>query len=319
MLLGTERSKLGVMGWCGLVLLLAACDGGAPPKPAADPTAAAAGTQARGVVPIAFEAKKPGTKPLPLAFVEGKVGGQAVRFVLDSGAGVHILDAAVASAAGVTAPAKASQLSIDGWGSLPEHPVAVRELPANLRAHGIGGVLAPQLLVEGAAQAVVLDFVNRQLRARPQSTAWSELEDLGPILTPPGPRRFCPVDAGGIAGLVLGVDGTVDGEAARLEIDTGASHTVLVESSPPGARAASHPVLGRSVVAGEDVAIAIHGGVPMKVGAWSTTSDVGVTQAAHHGECGYHGRLGIDVLQHCALAMTSEKVLLACRAPGGRT
>jgi hypothetical protein len=290
--------------------------GGAPP-PRTGAEAPATAAARHGVVALAFEAKKPGSRPLPFAFVEGKIGGQATRFVVDTGAPVHVVDATLASAAQLASPVNASSLSIDGWGALPEHAVVVRELPAVMRAHGIGAILSPQLLAETATDAVVIDFVNRQLRARPQSSAWSELEDLGAVLTPPGPRKFCPVDTGGVPGLVLGVDGTVDGERARLEIDSGASHTMLHEPSQAGVRAAGHAVLGRSMAASDegDVAVAIHGGVPVRLGAWSTTLDIGVTPAAHHADCGYHGRLGIDVLQQCALAFTTEKVLVACRAP----
>lgn len=303
-----------------LAVVVPACEGGAPPRTGADPAGAAEAPR-RGVVPIAFEARKAGSKALPLAFVEGKIGNRPTRFVLDTGAGVHVLDSAVATETkigGSLAP-RASLVSIDGWGTLPEHPLAVRELSANLRAHGIGGIIAPQLLADSPTEAVVVDFVNRQLRARPQSTAWSEMEDLGVVLTPPGPRRFCPVDSGGVAGVVLALDGTVEGEATRLELDTGASHTMLFETSAPAARAAAHPVLGRSVVAGDgaDVAVSIHGGVPITIGGFATTLDVGVTPSVRHAECGYQGRLGIDVLQHCALAMTSQRLLVGCRAPGG--
>jgi hypothetical protein len=304
---------LGVVG----ALACVACDGGPPPQTSA--AAAATGPAAgapRGIAPIAFEAKKSGAKPFPFAFVDGKVGGQPTRFILDTGASVHVLDPSVAAAAHVGSPAKASSISIDGWGTLPDHAIVVRELPAPLRGHGIGGVLSPQLLADSTTEAVVVDFVNKQLRSRPQSAAWSELEDLGVALTRPGARKFCPVDSAGVAGLVLSVDAKVAGQPARLELDTGDSRTVLVEGSNAGAQAVGHPVLGRSVAAATDgdVAVAIHGGVPFSIGAWSTTLEVGVTSAAHHADCGYDGRLGIDVLQQCAIAMTADKLLVACRA-----
>ncbi len=299
----------------------AACGDGPPARTAGDPSATGgaqhAGASQRGVVPIAFEAKKAGSRAFPFPLVEGKVNGQPTRFILDTGTGSHVIDSALAASAQLGTPAKASSISIDGWGSLPEHAVAVRELPASIRAHGIGGVIAPQLLAESATEAVVIDLVNRRMRARPQSSAWSEMEDLGPLLSQPGPRKFCPVDAGGAPGLVLALDGSVDGEATRFELDTGASRTSLVETSKAVARATTRPVLGRSVVstAMADTAMPIHGGVPLAFGAWKSTLDVGVSPDAHHGECGFDGRLGIDVLQQCAIAMTTEKMLLACRDP----
>ena len=106
----------------------------------------------------------------------------------------------------------------------------------------------------------------------------------------------------------------------RVSIDTGASRTLFVEGSKAGTRAAGHPVLGRSVVVGTggDVATSIYGGVPVSVGAWSSTVDVGLFAGARHPQCGHEGRLGIDVLQQCAIAMTAEEFLVACRALASR-
>ena len=298
-----------------------ACDGAAPPahtggEPGSSGAGPAAGG-ARGVVPLSFEAKKSGSKPFPFAFVDGKVGDQPTRFLIDTGAGVHAIDASVAAAAKVGAPADAAVITIDGWGALPRHAVAVRELPPSIRAHGIGGVIAPQLLAEGG-QAVVVDFINQKMRMSPKSTAWSAMDDVGTLLTPPAQRRPCASDADGIAGVGLAVDGAVDGEPMHLSIDSGASRTMLAEGSKGAAKATAHPVLGRSVAASAsaDVATSIYGGVPFTVGAWSSTVDVGVTAPNRQPQCGAEGRLGMDVLQQCALAMTAEEFLVACRAPG---
>jgi len=278
----------------------------------------AADAPRRGVAAVSFEAKKGGgSKGFPFPLVEGKVGEQPARFVLDTGASAHVIDAPAAAAANLAAGMKASSVSIEGFGPLPEGSVAVGEISASLRAHGIAGIIAPQLLAD-RGQAVVLDLVNRQLRSRPKSTAWQEMEDLGVVLTPPAQRQVCAVDSGGSSGRLIAADATVEGEATRLAIDTGASRSLLVEGSKAGTRAVGHPVLGRSVVVGTngDVTTSLYGGVPVTVGAWSSTVDVGVFAGSRHPQCGYEGRLGIDVLQHCAVAMTAEEFLVACRAPG---
>jgi hypothetical protein len=295
---------------CGL-----ACDGGAPARTPVEQAVSGVSTR-KGDVPIEFEAKKAGTKAFPFPFVEGTVAGQKTRFLLDTGAAVHAIDASLAAAAQLGSPAKATSITIDGWGALPEHAVVVRELPALLRTHGIGGVIAPQLLAESPDQAVVVDLVNRQLRIRPKSTSSSELADLGTNLSGAS-RKPCPADSDGIAGRALAVDATVDGEPTHLAIDTGASRTMLLEGSKAGARAAGRPVLGRSVVAGaaSDVATSIYGAVPFTVGAWSSPLDVGVGAGHRPPQCGAEGRLGMDVLQQCAIAMTSDELLVACRAP----
>lgn len=301
-------------------LACAACGGGggAAAKSAGDETttgkAPLPGAHARGVVPIAFEAKKTSARAFVFPLVEGKVNGQPTRFVLDTGAGVHAVDTTVAASAQLGSPAKASSLSIEGWGALPDHGVAVRELPASLRAHGIGGIIAPQLLVEAPDQTVVVDLANRQLRMLPKSTAATAMADLGPSLTGAA-RKLCPADTDGIAGLALVVDASVDGEPTHLAIDTGASRSMLVEGSKAAARALAHPVLGRSVAAGvsADVATSIYGGVPLAVGAWTSTGDVGVAVPHRPLPCSAEGRLGMDVLQQCAVAISEGEMLVSCR------
>jgi hypothetical protein len=295
--------------------------GGAPPLHGSGDDAAktfAAGrsgaTSARGVVPIAFEAKKTGSRAFVFPLVEGKVNGQTTRFILDTGAGTHALDTTLAAAAQAGAAPKASSITIDGWGALPEHALVVRELSANLRAHGIGGILAPQLLVESPDQTVVVDLANLQLRMMPRSTAAAAMSDLGPSLSGAG-RKLCPDDRDGVPGLGLALDGTVDGEPTPLAIDTGASRTILVEGSKAAARALLHPVLGRTVSAGvsADVTTSIYGGVPFTVGAWTSTVDVGVGVPQRTPPCGASGRLGMDVLQQCAVAISEGEVLVSCR------
>jgi len=268
--------------------------------------------------------------------VDGKIGDQPARFLVDTGANVHAIDARVAAAAKLTLEASGStahdptgqavavqrakhpRVSLEGWGEVAEHEAAVIELPQALRDKGIAGLLSPQLLV-AKDRAVVVDMVNRQLRSRPLVTAWAEHRDAGPSVTPsPGPTRPCAVSSSGLSGLVLAVDGTVGGEAIRLELDTGASRTMVIEGSKAGARAASMPLTGNSTStsAAGGLTTSIHGGVKLAAGAWSDTREVGVTAGTRHAECGYEGRLGVDVLQHCVIAISNDEVRVACRLPG---
>jgi hypothetical protein len=301
------------------MLMSAACGGGPPAQSSADDAVkgggvrASAAASARGV-PIVFEAKKAGSRASVFPLVEGKVNGQPTRFVLDTGAVTHALDTNLAAAAQLGASPKASSVSVDGWGALPEHALVVRELPASLRAHGIGGIIAPQLLVESPDQTVVVDLANLQLRMLPRSTAAAAMSDLGPSLSGTG-KKLCPDDRDGISGLGLVLDGTVDGEPTRLAIDTGASRSILAEDSNAAARALLHPVLGRTVSAGTsgDVATSIYGGVPFTVGAWSSTVDVGLGVHQRTPPCGASGRLGMDVLQQCAVAISGAEMLVSCR------
>ena len=161
-------------------------------------------------------------------------------------------------------------------------------------------------------------YVDLVVSQGPKSTAWSEMNDVGVILTPPEQRKFCAVEAGGVAGVTLGVDAVIEGESTRLAVDTGAGRSRVIESSKVGAKAVAHPTLGRSVGVGAnvDIAATIHGGVPVAIGAWSSTVDMGVAPGERHPQCGYDGRIGIDVLSQCALAIAADEFLLACRAAG---
>lgn len=302
----------------GITTLLA-CGETTPPANSGGvvPVGGAGAEAHRKSAPIVFESKTTGKKPFPFALVAGKVGDQPTHFIIDTGASAHAIDSSLASAAHLSAPARTSAVTLDSWGALGDKPLAIVELPARFKEHGIGGVIAPQQLAEGG-DAVVVDILNRQMRLRPKSTAWSELNDFGVVLTPAEQRKFCAVDVGGAQGVVLAVDSSVEGEPARLAIDTGAGRTRLIESSKGGAKAATHPVLGRSMAVGAatDVAASIHGGVPLTVGAWATTVDVGVAPGEKHAQCGYEGRIGMDVLSQCAIGMATDEFLLACRAPG---
>ena len=304
--------KLAVLA-LGVLVASSGCGETVPASSAADPAAKAPSNGGQRSAPLLFEAKKAGAKPFPFPFVEVKIGETTTRFLVDTGAAVHAIDSEALKAAQLAAPPHAASIEIPGWGPLVDHAVTVVELPASIRAHGIGGILSPQLLAE-AGKAVVLDLANAQLRLLPRSTAWSQIEDLGTRLTPPA-HHFCAADSAGVPGLLIALDGAVDGEATKLAIDTGASRTLVREGSRGGARVATHPVLGRSIALSSmaDLPASIHGGVPLVVGGLSQTADIGLTPGAPHPQCGYEGRIGMDVLRLCAVAMTADEVLVACR------
>jgi hypothetical protein len=300
------------------LLAIAACGGEEPARSPADAAKLGPGGDASGQrsAELLFEAKKPGSKPFPFPFVEVKVGQQSTRFLVDTGASTHAIDSAVLKAAQLAEPVPPSAIAIEGWGALVDHPIAVVELPSSIRAHGIGGLLSPALLAE-PGRAVLLDLAKHQLRLVPRSTAWSQVEDFGTLLTPPS-HHLCPVDTAGVRGLLITVDGTVDGEPTKLAVDTGTSRSLALEGSKAGARAATHPVLGRSVAqsAAADLPVTLHGGVPIVVGAWSSPTDIGLNPGERHPQCGHEGRVGMDVLQFCAVAVTAEEAVVGCRMPG---
>lgn len=303
-----SRSALAAL----LLASLVACEGGqpAPNVPGID-QAGAPGGAAPGVrkqAAITIEPRRAGVRQFPLPVVLGKIADRPVKLVLSTGAASHVFDRSL----GVDANAR---IAIDGWGDLPPHAAEIADLPPHMKAHGIGGIVSPQLLVE-QGQAVVVDLVNKQLRLRPKSMGWSEVGDVGAKMT--GGAHPCAAEAGGIPGQLLVLDAQIEGVAQKLALDTGSSRTIVNEGSPAAAKAATHDVLGRSVApsARGGIATPLHGGVPIAAGAWSSTTDMGIAPGERHAQCGHEGHVGVDVLAYCALAIASDDVLVACRKPG---
>jgi len=271
---------------------------------------------------LAYEAKKPSARPFPFPFVEVKVGAETTRFLVDTGATAHSIDAAVVRNAQLVTPVRLASVTLEGWGTLPDQPMAVVELSPTIRAHGIGGVLSPQLLAKGLGpgQALAFDMVRGQLRAQPRSAAWANVEELGIALTT-GASKLCSTDVSGVAAAQLfTVDSVVDGEATTMVIDSGASRTFFTEGSRAGAKAAARPLIGRSTAQSglAEVPVALRGGVPLTIGAWSNPSDVGLAPGEKDARCGHEGHLGMDVLQRCAVAYAGDEAILGCRPTASR-
>lgn len=282
---------------------------------------------------LVFEPRTQGTRPFPFAIVNGAIGGKPTKLLVDTGASVHAIDATLAREAGLVieaAPAVGTQpdgksvsmqrtkdpkLTLVGWGDTPARSTAILDLPPALRERGIGGLVSPQQLVT-AEKAVVIDFDGGWMKARVTSTAWLVVKSNGQVMGEP--TRACAVSAGGLDGLALTVDGVVAGEATRLELDSGASRTMLVSRSKAGAQAARRPQVGTSAAmgAGAVVPMSLHASVPVASGAWSETLEMGVIEGEKNADCGYEGRIGIDVLRRCTVVISTEDVRVVCRPAG---
>jgi|GEM_PF-6332521 len=293
-----------VVGLAALAAVHAGCAGGGAGAGATGPTDPIA--RAKEAV-LSIEAHRAGARPFPFPVVSARVGDKPTKLLVDTSASAHALERSLGAASDAA-------IDVDGWGRLAARPALV-DLPAHLREHGVGGVIAPQLLAE-SGEAVVVDLVNRRMRLRPTSTARSDVADIGASLFASGQGPLCPGADGAPA---LLVDAEVDGARAQLAVDTGASRTLFLEGSAAAARAAAHPVLGRSMgqATRTSAAVALHAGVPLRAGAWSTTMDVGVAPGERQATCSADGRLGMDALQYCAIAVMADAFVVACRTPGG--
>jgi len=292
-------------------------DGGGPPSP----TAAAA----LRTVDLDFSIQG---RPFPLPLVKASVAGTATIALIDTGANSTVIAGWLARKTNLTLQrfgdtgtdhtgksietrrALHPAVAIDGWGSLPDEPLLVTDVPDAVTKLGIGLFVSPQKLA-GDGEGIVLDFPHKEMRAVKRGTA---LGTLGAALTL-DPVAFCEDKESPIQGLAFVLSATIDGEPVKLLVDTGAHHTDLLMSSPPGLK-----LLPRAVDSKEQV-YAASGKVTPK-----TLKDVTVTVGAVEGKfdvdlipgkkddfCPRDGVLAMDVLAKCELLLEPGRFVGQCR------
>lgn len=263
-------------------------------------------------------------------WIDITVGGVTTKAILDTGAELHVIQSWFAERAGVlengSSPARVSDSSgggmeasfaevdlvPDGWGHVRLQAVIVPSFPAFEEA-GVGMVLNPQLLASGG-RAVQLDFIHHQMQelsALPDTagrvvgqscTTVSRLADGALITT----HRYV-------------VEVVVEGVATTLQLDTGARTTVLSESTEVAESLAAHPTE-------RETAFGLLGSQEVRVLADPITLRVRDDSFAVAGvriqpseprrsACNDEGLLGMDVLQHCVVALTLDDARIDCRFP----
>lgn len=268
-------------------------------------------------------------EPFPYPLVRARVRGVETSLIVDTGASHTVLDVWLLEQLGVelvpseqpgeghageqvsTMQARSPHLEIERWGPVPGDVLAVR-LPPLFRTLGLGGVVSPQSLATRGT-AVILDLAAGSLGLVPLDEGLRQGEEASL-----GPARACRV-GGEPAGAVYVVDAAIEGQRARLIVDSGAARTDVLVGSAAGRtlrrRAtggeASYTVSGR--VEGRRVE-----GVALDVGRVTATLDLGLMAGRPSGACPRDGHLGLDVLRRCVLVLAPDHLGARCADQASR-
>ncbi|CAN5255402.1 hypothetical protein BH09MYX1_BH09MYX1_52700 [soil metagenome] len=266
-------------------------------------------------------------RPFPLPLVKASVAGTPTLALIDTGANSTVIAGWLARKTNLTLQrfgdtgtdhtgrsiemrrALHPQVAIDGWGSLPDEPLLVTDVPDAVTKLGIGVFISPQKLAL-VGEAIILDFPHKEMRAVKKGTS---LGTLGIALTL-DPVALCEDKDSPIQGLAYVLSGTVDGEAVKLLVDTGAHHSDLLMSSPPGVK-----LLPRAVDSKEQVYAASGKVTPrtlkdvnVSVGAVEGKLDVDLIPGKKDDFCPRDGVLAMDVLAKCEILLEPDRLVGQC-------
>ena len=296
--------------------------------------ATARGAEIRRRVPLGWTTTRP-AQP----YVELEVGGVRTHALVDTGASDHVVARALADDAGlVTVSMRAhgvdhgagamdlrglasTPVTIPGWGPLSpslrtardDAAFAVASVHARFRALGLGAFVSPQRLVE-PGHAVVVDLPRSELVEVAIADLRAELDTRGDAALFTGATSRCLHGQGPRAGVTWLTDALVEGQPARLLVDTGAAFGDLFRTSTVGrallARRSGTSTLvtaARTVEApySDDLTVRI-GEVQRSSLRWNLVDSQGAPV------CPYDGVLAIDVLRACAVAFDGKNVSGRC-------
>lgn len=208
---------------------------------------------------------------------------------------------------------RAARISLDGWGDLigESDPLAM-DMPAILEEHGIGGILAPQLL-RSAGQSLLLDLAGGLLKLKAAACAEQARGPRGCSLSHEPIRACAPVSQG--IGTLFALPIIVAGIATELVLDTGARETDLFLASSAGSHLAAKPSQRATpghVASGDSVDLQIDS-VAISVGSCSFESSVTLVSGSSGALCQRDGVLGIDFLRACELVIDDVGLTGTCR------
>ena len=255
--------------------------------------------------------------------------GRTAWFLVDTGAGVHMLCSWFVAAAGLREdPTLADAISgVDSTGQrvkfrglrsqagrledgrpLTLDLATVGDFPPEFEQQDIGGVLSPQLLA-GPGEAAVLDLRVPELVFEPFAGA---VRRLGARKLPRDRVRFCGSIDSPVANLVFAIPVTIRNHEGALILDTGAKATKLVSSSRLVRGVALEGAGGRTTgVSGTEQSYSLARPLDVKFAGYTATLAPRVAEATA-GACGSEGLLGLDALGRCALVLGRKDVAIKC-------
>lgn len=267
--------------------------------------------------------------PLPLAHVV--VAGEHTLALVDTGANTPVIAGWLARKVGLTTLALGDTgtdhagrtistrraphpaVSVDGWGDLPDEPMLVADVPEAFTKLGIGLFLSPQQLATADAR-VVLDLAAGELREMPASDSLDELSRGATALTTEK-ARACIDEDSAVGVRMFVVAAKIESTPVELLLDSGAQHTDLIQTLPPGKALLPKSVPSREqpyVASGKLTARTIKGAA-VDVGDVHTTVDVDLIPGKGDPFCARDGVLAMDILGHCVLAFEPDDVHVFCK------
>ncbi|MBK8173119.1 MAG: retroviral-like aspartic protease family protein [Sandaracinaceae bacterium] len=261
---------------------------------------------------------------LPLALVEVEIAGIRTRAIVDTGATLSVIDDRIARRAALvisqidfttTNPAggqasargtSGAHMRIVGLGTEVMDAVLV-DLPEALVSSGVGAILSPQQLIQNSDELVEIDIPNAQLRHHLRG---ADVVHGGSI---------CIRMEDGFETRTLISQGQVADQPVVLELDTGASTSMLVESSGAAPGLMLHPLAseGERIGVGGAMAARIYEGVPLEYLGLAMNATVGLTAGEIGDACGRDGRVGLREISHCVVRIAAATFDLVCADPAG--
>jgi predicted aspartyl protease len=268
----------------------------------------------------------------PSPVLTAKIGDADVRFLVDSGAGVHTFAAWFVETAGLKAvreedvhAADAGGNSIDvrilhdvrlglGDGSALEiGEAAVANFPPMFEQLKIAGLLSPQLLAT-KTQAAVLDLVKPELRLETMESAVDRLPAM--ILNVGRMTNVCVNRGSRLTNRLYAIETSIDGVATSMTIDTGATSTTVREGIPAAVALRAKPGTGRTQMGVGGAAFRVFQSVPVPVDFGGGTRQLSIGVGPSASGCDAQGALGMDALKGCRWIFGQAAFAMSCvRSP----
>jgi hypothetical protein len=259
------------------------------------------------------------------------VGGKSAWFLIDTGAGVHLIASWLVKQAGLRVDAdfgkevsgvdstgrempfqgvRDLQATLADGGRLSLPIAAVTDFAPDFEQAGVAGALSPQLLAPAGA-AATLDLRVPELRLEPFDSA---VRRLGARVQPRERVEVCGSPSGPVPHLLFAIPVSARATDGSLLLDSGARVTKLGPKSPlirgmhleSGGRTTGVTGAAQEFTVGRDLALGFAGYV--------ARLDVRVARRGE-GVCGRDGLIGLDALSACALVLGPRDVAIACDHP----
>jgi hypothetical protein len=301
-----------------------------PKAPRAGPLAAAAAPDTGAPGPGAALRFELNGRRFPSPLINAIIGGRPTTLLVDTGATHHVVAAWLATelslrltSAGDAATDHAGKaipvarledasFSLPGWGAAPVPVQLVIPVPDILERMGIGGFLAPQAL-SSEGRAVVLDLRAGSMTDVPIDEALRRLGASAGAATLTA-LRAC--GDGSVEGTQLVAQATIEGIAAEVKIDSGATHSSLFADRGVGKRLSGRAQSSTSAYAASGrYTVPTLQGAQFKLGAFEITADVDILPKTPKSPCASDGYLGMDVLRSCVLVLAGNRSALRCLGP----